>query len=83
MFELYRVPPSVRTNHVAPGPPTAVAEATTLEVEADFVCAGETLSLTIAVKGYVPLAVGVPEMTPEVAARVSPGGRLPAVIDQV
>ena len=31
----------------------------------------------------VPLVVGVPEMMPVVAARVSPAGRLPEVIDQV
>jgi hypothetical protein len=41
------------------------------------------LSLTVAVKLDVPLAVGVPEMIPVVASRVSPAGRLPAVIDQV
>jgi hypothetical protein len=40
------------------------------------------LSLTVAVKLYVPLVVGVPEMMPVVAARVTPAGRLP-VIDQV
>jgi hypothetical protein len=40
------------------------------------------LSVTVAVKLNVPLAEGVPEMIPVVAARVSPAGRLPA-IDQV
>jgi hypothetical protein len=35
------------------------------------------------VKLNVPLAEGVPEMIPVFAARVSPAGRLPAVIDQV
>jgi hypothetical protein len=39
--------------------------------------------VTVAVKLDVPLAVGVPEMIPVVASRVSPAGRLPAVIDQV
>lgn len=41
------------------------------------------LSVTVAVKVDVPVAVGVPEMVPLVAARVSPAGREPAVIDQV
>ena len=41
------------------------------------------MSLTVAVKLDVPLAVGVPEMIPVVAAKVSPAGRLPEVIDQV
>ena len=41
------------------------------------------MSLTVAVKLDVPLVVGVPEMIPVVAARVSPAGRLPEVIDHV
>jgi hypothetical protein len=52
-------------------------------VATDFVWAGLLLSLTVAVKLDVPLVEGVPEMIPVVAARVSPAGRLPAVIDQV
>src|SRR6266567_1202191 len=48
------------------------AAATTMEVAADFVCTGVPLSLTVAVKLEVPLVVGVPEMIPVVAARVSP-----------
>ena len=78
-----RLPPSGRTYHVVPGPDACVAAATTIEVVADFVWTGELLSLTVAVKLYVPLVVGVPEMMPVVAARVSPAGRLPEVIDQV
>jgi hypothetical protein len=54
-----------------------------MEVAADLVWTGEPLSLTIAVKLDVPLVVGVPEMIPVVAAKVSPAGRLPEVIDQV
>jgi hypothetical protein len=54
-----------------------------MEVAADFVWTGVPLSLTVAVKVYVPLVVGVTEMMPVVAARVSPTGRLPAVIDQL
>jgi hypothetical protein len=41
------------------------------------------LSLTVAVKLEVPDAVGLPEMIPLVAARVSPAGRLPDLIDHV
>jgi hypothetical protein len=41
------------------------------------------LSFTVAVKLEVPVAVGVPEMVPVVAARVSPAGRLPELIDHV
>ena len=32
--------------------------------------------------GKLPLAVGVPEMMPVLALRLSPAGRLPEVIDQ-
>lgn len=77
------MPPSGRTNHVVPGPAGASAAATTIEVAADFVCAGEPLSVTVAVKLDVPLVVGVPEIIPVVAARVSPAGNVPTVIDQV
>jgi len=59
------------------------AGATVMEVATDFVWTGLPLSLTDAVKLKVPPAVGVPEMTPVVGARVSPVGRLPEVIDQV
>ena len=68
---------------VVPGPGGGVAAATTMEVAADWVCMGEPLSLTAAVKLKVPLVMGVPEIMPLVAARVSPAGRLPDVIDQV
>ena len=68
---------------VVPGPAAVVAAATTMEVGAEVLCAGEPLSLTDAVKLNVPLTVGVPEMMPVVAARVSPAGRLPEVIDHV
>jgi hypothetical protein len=49
----------------------------------DFVWAGLLVSVTVAVKAKVPLAVGVPEMTPLPTARVKPVGRLPLVIDHV
>jgi hypothetical protein len=49
----------------------------------DLDCAGLDASATVAVKLKVPGAVGVPETMPVVAPRVSPVGRLPAVIDQL
>lgn len=61
----------------------SVLGATTMEVAADFVCAGLALSLNVTVKLDVPLAVGVPEITPVVGASVNPAGRLPALIDHV
>jgi hypothetical protein len=57
-----------------------------MEVAADFVWTGVPLSLTATVKLNVPLAEGVPERTPVVAARLSQAGRaLPLVVgmDQV
>ena len=41
------------------------------------------MSVTVAVKLDVPVAVGVPEITPVVAARLTPVGRLPEEMDQV
>jgi hypothetical protein len=57
----------------------------TIEVAAELVCAGLPLSLTANVKLDLefPTPVGVPEITPVEAARVSPAGRLPAVTDHV
>jgi hypothetical protein len=49
----------------------------TSEKAVDLVCVGLPESATVAVKLNVPLAVGVPEMIPVVAARLSPVGRLP------
>jgi hypothetical protein len=68
--------------HVVPGFGGAAA-AMVIEAEADWVCAGLLLSVTVAVKLEVPVADGVPEMMPVVAARVRPAGRLPDVIDHV
>ena len=61
----------------------SVVAPTTIDVAADFVCTGLPLSLTLTVKLEVPLAVGVPEITPLVDARVNPAGRVPALIDHV
>ena len=55
---------------------------TTSERATDLVCAGLPPSLTVAVKFAVPVAVGIPAIKPVVGARASPGGRLPAVMDQ-
>ena len=54
-----------------------------IEVATDFVCAGLPLSVTVAVKLKTPLTDGVLDIAPVVAAKVSPFGRLPAVIDHV
>jgi hypothetical protein len=47
------------------------------------VCCGEPLSLTLTLKANVPLAAGVPEMTPVEEERVSPDGKLPEAMLQV
>jgi hypothetical protein len=54
-----------------------------IEAEADLVCTGLPLSVTVAVKLKVPLAVGVPEIRPVLEAMVRPAGRLPEVIDHL
>jgi len=41
------------------------------------------VSVTVTKKGNVPAVVGVPEMTPVVGLKVSPGGKAPLVIAQV
>jgi hypothetical protein len=48
----------------------------------DLVCAGLDESVTVKDRLVVPLAVGVPEMTPVVLSKARPGGRLP-VMDQL
>jgi hypothetical protein len=53
------------------------------EKEAEAFWAGLLLSVTVAVNFEVPVAEGVPEIVPVVAASVSPEGRLPEEIDQV
>jgi hypothetical protein len=59
----------------------AAATVNTSGMAAD--CCGEPLSLTVTFKGKEPLAVGVPEMMPVDAERVSPDGKLPEVMLQV
>ena len=46
-------------------------------------CAGLPESVTMAVKLYVPVAVGVPEITPVAALSNRPGGKEPEAIDQL
>jgi hypothetical protein len=62
---------------------TSAGGAMTSETDVDVVCVGLEESATVAVKLKVPLAEGVPEIRPVLAARLSPAGRLPEVIDQV
>jgi hypothetical protein len=50
--------------------------------DTDLVSTGLLLSLTVAVKVKVPLAVGFPEIAPLLADNVNPVGRLPEVTDQ-
>ena len=54
-----------------------------IESGIDLVCAGLDASATVAVTLKVPVTVGVPETRPVVAPRLSPAGRLPAVMDQL
>ena len=46
------------------------------------VCGVVTESFTVTAIGKLPLAVGVPEITPVFAARLRPAGRFPEVMDQ-
>jgi len=60
-----------------------VGPATTSERLTDLVFAGLPASMTLTVNLLVPVAVGVPEISPVLAVSVSPAGRLPDVMDQV
>jgi hypothetical protein len=60
----------------------AVGGAMTMDSEAEVTCEGFPASLTEAVKLNMPLAVGVPEMTPVPGAMLSPVGR-PETTDQM
>jgi hypothetical protein len=57
--------------------------ATTSERVTDLFCAGLDTSTTLKVRLEVPLAVGVPEIRPVLAAKARPAGRVPLVMDQV
>ena len=54
----------------------------TMVMPKDFAAVRELASVTRTVKELVPTLVGVPEITPVLAASVNPAGRLPAVIVQ-
>ena len=54
-----------------------------IENVADSLWVLRLLSARVTVKVDVPEDVGVPEIRPEVAAKVSPDGRLPELMDQV
>ena len=58
------------------------AAVTAMVMPSDAFLEGDSLSLTVAVKFELPLAVGAPEMIPA-DERVSPVGRLPDVTDQL
>jgi hypothetical protein len=58
-------------------------EAMLMNVRTDFVSTGLLLSLAVTVKLKIPLAVGIPEITPVAVANVRPAGRVPAVMDQM
>jgi hypothetical protein len=49
----------------------------------DWVVVTDLVSITCTVKVLVPVTLGVPEITPVLAAIVRPAGRVPEVIDQV
>jgi hypothetical protein len=61
----------------------AAVGATVNETTADLLRTGLDESFTAAVMGKLPLVVGVPEINPVLAARLSPMGKLPVAIDQV
>ena len=56
---------------------------TAIESEADSVRSGFEESLTATVMGNVPVTAGLPEMVPAAAAKVSPAGSLPEVMDHM
>lgn len=59
------------------------AGATTSVSETDLVCAGFSASATVTVNVAVPVADGLPAITPVAGARLSPAGRAPDVMDQM
>ena len=58
------------------------AALTVIDSFAEAVWAGDPLSFTVTLKLAVPLAVGVPEITPPLDS-VNPAGKLPDAIDHV
>jgi hypothetical protein len=58
------------------------AEFTVIDSLAEAVCTGDPLSFTATVNVELPLAVGVPEITPALES-ANPAGRPPEAIDHV
>lgn len=77
---LYELPfwPAARLVDVIESPETEIVS----DSCADAVSAGDALSATATVKVAVPVAVGVPEITPALES-VSPAGKLPDARDHV
>ena len=73
-------PAGTEVELIASGVPAATRESVTVAVA---VWAGEPASWTVTPKEKLPLTVGVPEIRPVVAERVSPVGRAPVVMDQL
>lgn len=72
------------------GSPSALVSMTTgggvptvTDKSASAVCEGELESVAVMAKTDVPVVVGVPEIIPVDASRLSPGGRVPLVTDQL
>jgi hypothetical protein len=62
---------------------TSFCGAITIEVVTEAVLAGLSLSVTITLDEKVPLVVGVPEITPVLADKLNPSGKLPELIVQL
>jgi len=60
-----------------PPPPPVPVPSGLIAIESVFDAVLEPLSVTVTVNGYVPSAVGVPEITPVPAFKLRPAGRLP------
>lgn len=59
-----------------------VAGVTVIDSCAEAVCTGDPLSFTVTLNVEVPVAVGVPEITPALES-ARPAGRLPEAMDHV
>jgi hypothetical protein len=61
---------------------TNCGSVTAIDSCTDAVCAGDAVSLTLTLKVALPVAVGVPDITPPLES-VKPAGRLPEANDHV
>lgn len=80
LYGWFDTPPGSAVVPIAKADPAGTTERVTV---ADAVWAGVPASLTVTPKEEFPLPVGFPERIPVDAARLSPGGRLPELIDHV